>query len=170
MSYIIPAGESDPAPIYNRLRDTCAEFAHIKEGEPIVAFLLKEAPTIRQGRQILGTVFEPMVQGQLRPLFDWMLSHLFDQYPDFLIILDLDWWEAANEREREILVFHEMCHIAQAEDGDGVPKFNKVTGAPCWCLRGHSIEEFHETVRRYGAYSLDLEEFKQSFISHETSC
>lgn len=156
MSFIIPGGDSDPAPIYLRLRDTCDEFTHIKDGEPVIHFLFKTMPTVRQGRQILGTVYEPMVQGQLRPLFDWMLSRLFDDMPDFLIVLDLDWWDSASAQEREILVFHEMCHIAQAEDKDGIPKFDRETGAPCWTLRGHDVEEFVDVVARYGAWNDEL--------------
>lgn len=158
MSFVVPEeGLADPASFYRRLVDACEEFAHLKDGEPVVQFLLKEDPVFRQGRQVLGSVFLPSVQGQLRPLFDWMLGRLFGSMPDFLVVLDKEYWEEADERLREILMYHEMCHMGQAVDKDGVPRFDMATGAPVWCLVGHDVEEFVAVVRRYGAWNTELQ-------------
>ena len=97
-----------------------------------------------------------MVQGQLRPLFEWMLFGLTGGEIDYLVIIDLEYWSGATPEEREILMFHEMCHMTIALDKDGVERFNNETGLPVWALKGHDVEEFIEVVARYGAWNPEL--------------
>lgn len=145
-----------------RFYDICVEYpehAHLKAGEPTVRFLMRGFDKTEAGRQILGSVHLPVVQGKLKELFDWMLEEKLGLIPDFLIILDADYWEAVTDREREILMFHEMSHCVQAVDKWGDPRFHRDTGEPVWALAGHDVEEFTSVVRRYGAWNAELEEF-----------
>ena len=157
--FVIPAdADAHPVRFDNRLLDA-AEHEHLREHEPDVGFLLREKELVNQGRRILGTCHMPQVQGRLGPLFDWMLERTLGYVPVFLFVLDAEWWRQASDREREILMFHEMLHAGIAKDNDGCPRFNRQTGEPSWAIRGHDIEEFNEVVARYGAWSPDVQAF-----------
>lgn len=158
--FSIPADDKNgPKELYRALVARCREFQHLRDGEPRVAFMLRHFEKIKAGRVVLGTCYMPSVQGELKPMFEWMLSRLLGSLPDFLIVLDADYWEAADDREREILIFHELMHCGQALDKYGAPKFNKDTGDPVWTINGHDVEEFTATVRRYGAYDHTIKAF-----------
>lgn len=158
MFIIPPADENHPIEIYQRLL-ACPEHSHLLDHKPDVAFLFRDGEWVKKGRSILGTCSMPSVQGDLRPLFDWMLEELLGFTPVFLFTLSFEWWEQADERQREILVFHEMCHAAQDRDKYGSPRINQQTGEPVWTIRPHDIEEFNSVVRRYGAWAPDVQDF-----------
>lgn len=157
--FLVPGEEGHPGSVYARLVQDCEEFAHLLDGEADVRWLFKVTPTFKAGREILGTVYLPSVQGPLRPLFDWFMEKEWGAIPDFLVILDHEYWQAASERQREILVYHETCHMAQKTDADGVPVFDRMTGKASWTLAGHDVEEFIAVVRRYGAHNHDIAAF-----------
>lgn len=148
-----------PVDIYSRLVASEPEFQVLKDGSPDVAFMFRQEPQFKGGRIILGTVHMPMVNGTLSKLFDWLLEDKLGLSPTYLFMLDLEFWRGADPRRREILMFHEMKHCDQAVDQYGAPKFTR-DGQPVWRLVGHDIEEFNEVVRRYGAYSDDLRNFR----------
>lgn len=156
--YIVPSGKMHPRRHYDRLLKKCPEHAHLRDGEAVVDFLYASEPVIRQGRMVLGEVHMPAVQGKLRGVFLWMLRQKFGRIPDFLIVLDREYWFSCDDREREILIYHEMCHCEHATDSDGDLKFDD-DGFPVFCLRGHDVEEFIAVVGRYGAHNLDLKRF-----------
>lgn len=167
MSYFLPVERPDidnPEVFYLRLLKL-AEHAHIVEAEARVEFLMRTHAEVKGGRQVLGTVFRPDVQGRLREVFQWLLEDKFgglgegDRPIDYLIVLDAEWWMDADERDREILVYHEMCHIQPAYDKMGAQRFDRDTGLPVLTLAGHDVEEFSAVVRRYGAYSRDIRDF-----------
>lgn len=145
--------------IYWRLVEGYPEFQHIREHEPQVGFLLREGEYRKNGVRILGTCYLPGVQGNLRPVFDWMLERTFGFFPEFLIILDAEHWRAATDRDREILMFHEMLHMGIAKDEFGSPKFHRESGEPVWAIRPHDIEEFNEVAARYGQCTPAIEAF-----------
>lgn len=154
MSYRIP----DPHPVvfWNRLKQL-PEFEHLVDGEARIEWLLRDDEYRKQGRKVLGACYLPSVQGSLSGLFDWLLANHFggEEPVDFLIILDREFWESSDDKTREILVYHELCHAAQAVNRDGDPRFDK-DGRPVWSIRGHDVEEFVAVARRYGAYNSDL--------------
>ena len=159
MSYVTPPkDESSPYPIAARLIQGFQEFEHLKDGEPRIGFLYALKPVVKQGRQIIGQAHIPSVQGQLKGVFDWLLAKLFDGTPDFLITLDNEYWQDADARTREILVFHELSHCVQKTDKDGDPRFDE-EGRTVWGLQSHDVEEFKATVARYGAHNQELREF-----------
>lgn len=152
-------GDNEPREIFERLVNLCDNFEHLKNGAPHVEFLLRTQTKIKQGREILGTCYLPSVQGELRPMFDWMMMRTFGDIPDFLIVLDRDYWLDSDPMAREILIFHEAMHCDHAKDKYGAPRFDKDTGRPVWGIRGHDVEEFNEVVRRYGAHSHEIKSF-----------
>jgi len=158
--YEVPADtENGPKAICELLVVTCNEFAHLREGEPRILILFRTIPKVKGGRAVLGECCMPTVQGSLRSMFEWLMVERFGFYPDFMILLDRDWWNEADERSREALMFHELMHADQAVDQYGAPRFNKETGEPCWRIRGHDIEEFNAVVERYGAWLPDIRAF-----------
>lgn len=156
-AFSIPDPDDHPATIANRLL-SLPEHQHLKDGEAIIDYLLRNQEKTRQGRRILGTAYLPSVQGDLSDCFDWMLARLLGRTPDFLITLDRAFWMTASSREKEILVYHELKHCAQKHDMYGAPKFHR-DGSPWWAIRGHDVEEFADTIRRYGAWTSELADF-----------
>jgi hypothetical protein len=158
--YVVPGdGENAPGAICERLVRTCKEFEHLKDGEPRILILFRTMPKIKGGRTVLGECCMPSVQGSLRSLFEWLMIERFGFYPDFLILLDTEFWEASDDRTREALMFHELMHADQKRDQYGAPMFGKESGLPLWCVRPHDLEEFDAVVRRYGAWSPDIGRF-----------
>jgi len=115
--------------------------------------------TQRRGRVEIGTAHIPQVQGKLAGLFHWLLENHFQHIPDFLITLDIDFWEEATDIQREALMYHEMSHCVQALDTDGELRFDRETGDPVWEIAPHDIEEFNAVVERYGAWKSDIQGF-----------
>jgi hypothetical protein len=126
-------GADSPWPIFERVLDypelaSQAELA--RDHEVRWAFVLRremgeDGMWLQGQRRILGMACMPRVQGVLGGLFGQLLEDALDYLPDFLIVLDRSWWEASTDREREILVFHELLHCGQALDGQGAPKFRR---------------------------------------------
>jgi len=156
-AYVIPNDEFHPQRYFKKLIEL-QEHRHLLDGEVVVDFLLVREPVIKQGRQVLGAVHMPSVQGQLKGVFTWMFLNTFGRLADFLVLLDKDFWMGECDRTREILMYHEMCHMVHKVDGDGEPRFNE-SGKPVFGLQAHDVEEFANTVKRYGAYSAEIEEF-----------
>lgn len=154
----LPAGISHPAQHLHKLL-RLPEFEHLKAGEARIEFLMRGHEQIFAGRRVLGTCHLPRVQGRLKDVFIWMLEEKFGELPDFLIELDMTYWlDEAGEREREILIYHELMHADQAVDKFGTPRFDQ-EGRPTWRIRGHDVEEFSSVVRRYGSWSDELRAF-----------
>lgn len=153
-------GEHEPADIYARLVEREDLFMAQREFEPRVGFIMRNFELVEAGRHVLGAMHLPAVQGKLKTLFDWMLRRMFaGELPDFLMILDAEYWEGASPLEREILVFHEMCHMELKKNRDGDLVLDEMTGRPKWKIAGHDVEEFTAVVARYGAHSDDLRAF-----------
>jgi len=64
---------------------------------------------------------------------------------DFLIILDEQIW-GANPDIREPLMFHEMLHCGENDDGSP-------------CIIEHDVEEFGAVVQKFGLWKTDLKDF-----------
>ena len=160
VGYLVPPDdENAPTAICARLVRSCDEFLHLKEGEASILVLFRTFPKVKAGRDVLGTCCMPSVQGELKPMFEWLLVEKFGYFPDFMILLDKAWWDAADEHSREALCFHELLHAGQKIDKYGAPMFNKDTGRPTSCINAHDIEEFNATVSRYGAWQPEIGAF-----------
>lgn len=155
--YKLPDPQHHPAVIAERVM-RMPEHQHLNDNEIEIDWLMRTFEKTKGGRTVLGSVHEPTCQGEMAPLFEWMLERLLGDLPRFLVILDEEYWELADDRAREILVFHELCHIRQKLDKYGAPRFDK-DGLPVYGLHGHDVEEFTSVVARYGAHNPDLEQF-----------
>lgn len=142
------------------------EHEDISNGGALIDWLFRTSEKTKAGRRVLGTCYaKPKVQGDLSPLFDDLLTRLLGRIPDFLIVLDLTYWNEATPVQREILVHHELLHASQAKDLFGAPRFDR-DGNPVWALRDHDISEFNEVVRRYGVHSEDVETFLKAITEN----
>lgn len=159
-SYFVPqAGEADPRPIMARLIAECPEFEDLRLGEATIMIVMRRDEKIKQGRRILGTMNLPVFMGELRPFATWMLAVICGRMlPDYVMILEAEWWMEATPKAREALVYHELCHCHHAVDKDGEKRFTE-EGLPIWDIQGHDIEEFNAVVRRYGAWKADIKAF-----------
>lgn len=156
-AYFVPDARCHPADLAAKVL-TFPEHRHLVENDIDIDWLMRRDEKIKGGRRVLGSVHEPMVQGELRPLFEWLLDKTLGRLPQFLIILDADYWNAASMRDREILVAHELAHIQQKLDRFGSPRFDR-DGNPVYGLIGHDVEEFTSIVARYGAHSEEIQNF-----------
>lgn len=154
--FIVPESNPDhPAVIAERLMQL-PEHSHLQDAS--IEWLFCTTPKIKMGRRTLGTCYMPTVTGGLRDFFVWMVERLFGHFPDFLIVIDHDYWQSVGPFLREVLVYHEMCHAVQAVDKYDAPKFDR-DGLPVWALKAHDVEEFSSVVRKYGAWNEGIQEF-----------
>ena len=158
-AFSLPAeGPTHPAVIAERLMND-PEHAHLREHDIQFAYLFRNAPKAKGGKVVLGSVHEPTCQGDMRDVFEWMLGRLFGSLPDYVMILDRGFWEGVTPQTREALLYHELCHVKQALDEYGSPRFNRQTGEPIYRLVAHDLEEFNAVVAKYGAWSPDIADF-----------
>jgi hypothetical protein len=155
--FVIPEGDAHPGALFQELIEL-DEHIHFLEEEIAVEFLLRVAPKVKQGRRQLGMAIIPTVQGELKDLFTQLLAHWFGRAPQFLIILDQEFWLQADDITRRALLEHEMSHVKQSLDKNGDPAFDQ-DGNPKFGIRAHDVEEFQYIVRKYGAWNQNLAEF-----------
>lgn len=154
-----PTDSSDPLPIMQRLIDTVDLFETIRIAKADIMVIMRHDPKIKGGKMILGTMGLPVFQGANAKFGVFLLEAYHGAVPDFILTLDAEWWQGANEFEREALVFHELMHCMQALDREGEPRFTE-EGMPVWAIRAHDIEAFDEETRRYGAWKGDIASFR----------
>jgi hypothetical protein len=152
-------GEHQPREIADRAVASMEEFGHLRLGQPAIMVLFRCAPKVTAGRRVLGETCLPRFMGALSAVGTWLLAKACDgAVPDFLILLDAEWWGCAGPQERAALIHHELKHCGHARDRDGEPRFDD-DGNAIWAIEAHDIAEFGNTVRRYGAWSPDIAPF-----------
>lgn len=159
-------GKDDPRPIMARLVADAEDFEDLRAGEPAIMVLFRGIPKVKGGKLILGEMCLPNFQGSLGQVALWLLAKACQgELPDFLLILDREWWTEASEREREALIFHELCHCMIGLDRDGEKRFDD-EGNPVWAIKAHDVEEFNSVARRYGAWQGDIRDFMEALREH----
>ena len=163
--FISPGGdpERDPALIAARLLEAEETFAHLRgtpdDGAPTIVFLMRGVPKSKGGKQILGEMIAPKLNGPtLQQIAIWALARLCEGLPDYVMVLDAAWWSQASPREREALVWHELEHAWQERDKQGEPRFLP-SGLPAWGIKPHDVSSFDSEVARFGAWSPELRSF-----------
>lgn len=152
-------GEHEPREIAGRLVAREDEFADLRTGEAAILFLMRAEPKVKNGRRELGSMSMPNFQGAFGAVGTWLLAqYCGGDLPDYVMILDTQFWRQATPHQREALVFHELMHATIAEDRHGEKRFT-AEGKPVWGIRGHDIEEFNLVARRYGRWLGDIEGF-----------
>lgn len=159
MSFAVPAeGDADPRPILQRLIANESQFEKLAVAKADILVLMRLVPKVKAGRVEMGSMAIPGWQGSGAQLGMWLLAQFHEAIPDFIMVLDQEWWSEASAHAREALVFHELMHADQAKDKEGEERFDD-EGMPVWCIRAHDIEEFHEVARRYPRAFPDTQDF-----------
>lgn len=155
-------GAFGPAAMAARLVEECEEFVELRVGQPVILFLMRAAPKIRNGRTILGEMAMPAFKGAISDVGLWLLARACGgSLPNYVCTLDAMWWAHALPHQREALVHHEVKHCGVKRDREGEPKFDD-EGRPEWGLIDHDIEEFADTIRRFGDWKGEVAGFLEA--------
>lgn len=159
-SYSVPpeGGPLDPRPILNKLLHEVDRFRFLLDGDAVIWVLMREEPERRLGKTVLGSMRIPGFQGPQNGFGMWLIANACGTVPDYILTLAATPWREGNDRYREALIHHELCHCVHKVDSDGEPKFDD-DGRPVFGIQGHDIEEFNDTVARYGKWLPDVEGF-----------
>lgn len=154
-----PDNNSHPADIAARLmRDPVHQ--HLADNEVQFGWLMRCEAKDKGGKRELGSVHavKTMFQGGFKDLGLQLLADMLGGLPEFLVVLDAEWWAQATPTQRDALVWHELCHCRQSLDKFGAPKFDR-DGLPVFGLVEHDITAFNSEVTRYGAWTADIDGF-----------
>ena len=141
------------AAIGTRLIQSVPHFAHLSEAR--LLYVSSQRQPMLHGHPCQAFVAKPKVQGPFHWFFEWLVSGFAGQVlegedPDFIVMVDAALWESYDATKREWLVYHELRHIEQKTDENGIPKFSQEDGKPMWKLVPHDAEFFFDEVERYG--------------------
>lgn len=100
-----------------------------------IAYLLKKKHGEQNGKIVLGSCAKQSPKNKM--LHGW----------DFIIEIAWDMWALCDDRQREALLLHELCHIDKEDER--------------WKIQPHSVEEHIEVVEAYGLWKPDLQAFAQ---------
>ncbi len=122
--------------------------------------MMRAMPKSRSGKTILGEMALPVWRGSgLGDMAVWLLATVCaGNMPDYVMIIDEQWWAEASIEQRFALIHHELSHAGIAKDRDGEAKFDD-NGDPIWAIFPHDLDEFNTTVKRYGSWSPDIQAF-----------
>lgn len=141
------------SPLYNTEHDHIAELLH--DNEEFLVFAWATAPAKNKNSLVLGQCERVAFRagGWQKARQEQQMREWFGFTPTYLITLDASFCETATNREFCALVDHELCHIGVERDADGEMIYSNNTGLPKHRLVNHDVEEFFDTVRRWGANS-----------------
>lgn len=149
----------DASALYNH------EHTHLQEAH--LGVLWTNCDNSKNMRAVIGQaeLMPPMAMGKWqRARAIQQVEEWFDGLPDFLLTFSAPAAAGMDDVSFCAIVEHELSHCGQKLDEFGMPKF-KNDGAPVFCMKGHDIEEFVGVVRRYGAYSPELQAMKEAMNS-----
>lgn len=142
-----------------------SDHAHLRDAR--LGVLWTNSDNSKNMRTIIGQaeLMPPMAMGKWpRARAIQQIEEWFGEVPDFLLTFSAPACAGMDDPSFCALVEHELSHCGQKLDEFGMPKF-KNDGAPVFCMKGHDIEEFVGVVRRYGAYSPELQAMKEAMNS-----
>lgn len=163
---------ADAAAIGAELIAAIEDHAHLESAA--IAYLFRDQEIHERGRVVyaschLGDFAGSSAMRTWGRFIRWAIVNLVGFEPAFVVLIDRNLWSGLSDAERRALVDHELCHAGQQIDPDtGMPKFTEF-GEPKWCIRGHSIEEFHGVVQRHGPWNEHLAAFLRLGIEHLTN-
>ena len=160
--YSLPDNDGHPATFAARVMQH-AEHKHLTDNEVTIGWLMRTTPKVKGGKTTLGSIHDTktMAQGGFKDLFTMMLERLLGTVPQYLVVLDLEFWSTANDTQREALVWHELAHARHAVDQYGAQRYDR-DGYPVYELVSHDIEAFRSEVERFGAWTQDIADFMRA--------
>ena len=158
-AFALPTGPRHPADIAARLM-LDPEHAHLADNDISIGYLMRLHAKEKGGKVELGSMHDAkyMAQGGFKELFTQLLAGMLGFSPQFVMVLDKQFWQQASDLEQEALVWHELSHVKHKQDKYGSPKFG-LDGAPSYGIQDHDVSAFKSEVARYGVWSPDLREF-----------
>lgn len=125
------------------------EHKHLKFAQ--IGCVWTNAPLKLKGNAIAATAEMPSVQGNAwaRARFSQQLREWFGVEPDFLLTFYAPECAKRDDASFCALCRHELLHCGQKRDREGALRFDK-DGLPCFCIRGHDVEEFNAVVEDFG--------------------
>ena len=164
--------DAPAAAIAARLIGTLDDFNHLALAQPAILYVRSVPPLHVHGARANACIGPARVQaaGSLSGLWAWLVaSWVGDLGPltagttgdltdgiAFLCFFDAGVWDDLEVLGRERLVYHELSHLKQKTDRDGLPRLDN-EGRPVLALVPHDYEFFDAEVRRYGPALCDLE-------------
>lgn len=103
--------------------------------------LFKTKAMLKMGRRVLGQI-------KLYPERE-RLVHPYRA----LIILDWEFWRE-NPKAHEPVLFHELCHLEETEDGN-------------LKLCPHDVEEFYAVIKNYGDWRNEINAAKECMLAYQ---
>lgn len=136
------------------------EHEHLVDHDVPIGWLMRSDPKHKGNKVELGSVHDvkAMFQGGFKDLGLQLLQGMLGHLPDFLVVLNSEFWKQATEAEKTALVFHELAHVQQAIDRFGAPRFDR-DGLPVFKVVEHDVTAFNSEVARFGAWTPDLRAF-----------
>lgn len=164
----------EPRQIAERLIESCEEFSHLQEAEPLLLMLASQRAIVLRGARCNAVVCLPRWQGPLGLVAAWLVAQFgavqFDGAaldPDFILVFDAAVWSSLDAVGRDRLVFHELKHIQPQEDEFGVIRRSKETGKPLLKLVPHDTELFDDELVRYGVEVCNAEHTAHAIVEGE---
>lgn len=137
-----------------------AEYIESPEMKKIAVALVRRHPTIQAVTEDLHVGYrlrlgEPSGEGEAAIAVCQKANPLWRDETglDVVIWVWSFWWEAFDERDREAVVLHELCHIDRTEKG-------------AVKLRKHDVEEFTLVVHEYGQWAGRYSSFSRALARH----
>lgn len=82
------------------------------------------------------------------------------------VFIDNDAWKVFNEKQKEALVDHELCHFTRMKEEKFNPDTQKMEfvwadaeDPDNWKIREHDVEEFSDVIVRHGLWETGIERF-----------
>lgn len=132
---------TQPYSIMERLISEVEQFVPLKAAKIIIVWKSGWKPTKD----------DILKHAQIRKLSELEREIWGDEY-DLCMLLHRELWQSSrfSEPQREMDIFHELCHVtAEIDDKTGDQKKDD-RGRMCWRLRNHPIQRFPEEIERYG--------------------
>lgn len=126
-----------------------------------IVYLFSREPMTLRGRQAAAICFMPDAQGQNRKVYAWLLETVFFEPVDVMVMVDHEFWQECDQRQKTALVYHELLHIRQKESKNGSPMFSKETGQPVLQLIDHDLGEFFAVAQEFGAWERGLQHMQR---------
>lgn len=130
-----------------------------------IRYLFRDDIPTSNGRVVMGKARKLGGLGCYLAWTDAEDSNTFEDHEEvgtdmFVIEVYEPCWDRLTAAGQEALVDHELCHLGWQENSKGVMRR---------VIRGHSVEEFNEIVRRHGLWKPDLKEFAKQLTLTRTT-
>lgn len=119
---------------------------HLAEAK--IAYLFKTEKWESKGKTVFGKAYKAPEQ--------WRFMSGFE----LLVIINQSVWSWLDEKQKEALVDHELCHFEKGIDSKGNPK---------WSLVNHDVEEFAIVIARHGLWSTEAQKFYEAAKERQMS-